>query len=178
MSGKSLLFFKYLKSTLSRQSWTNFGVEATKIRRLIMSNSCPSRSWTTPPASETRTAPAAKSQTWIPETNINFVKSCFFFVLYNSKHQSSSLINILLIDYNCAGKQDTITLFTYTSTFAFSQELHFIKHWTNSNIIFETSNEPEHIHLWVIEIKHPIIGFKRMNIESKGLSLNHSLNRL
>ena len=40
-----------------------------------------------------------------------------------------------------------------------------IRNRTNSNIIFWTSNELEHVHLLVIELEHPIFGFERSNIE-------------
>ena len=33
------------------------------------------------------------------------------------------------------------------------------------NIIFRTSNELEHVQLFVIELKHPIFGFEQTNIE-------------
>ena len=36
---------------------------------------------------------------------------------------------------------------------------------TNSNIIFQTSNELKHAHLLVIELELPIFGFEQTNIE-------------
>ena len=44
---------------------------------------------------------------------------------------------------------------------------HFIEHWLNSNIIFRTSNELKRVHLLMIELKNPIFGFERLDIEHK-----------
>ena len=41
----------------------------------------------------------------------------------------------------------------------------FIEHRTKLNIIFRTLNELEWVHIWVIELKHLIFGFKRTDIE-------------
>ena len=41
----------------------------------------------------------------------------------------------------------------------------FIEHRINSNIIFQTSNELERVHLLAIELEHHIFGFERSNIE-------------
>ena len=40
-------------------------------------------------------------------------------------------------------------------------------YWTDSNIIFWTSNVLEHVHLLSFEVEHPIFGFERMNIKNK-----------
>ena len=40
-------------------------------------------------------------------------------------------------------------------------EHHFIEHRTNSNNIFQTSNELDRVHLLVIEHEHTIFGFKQ-----------------
>ena len=49
-------------------------------------------------------------------------------------------------------------------------EHHFMKHRTNSNIIFRTLNELEHVHLLVIALEHPIFGFEGSNIERLALT--------
>ena len=44
-------------------------------------------------------------------------------------------------------------------------EHHFIGHLTNSNIIFQTLNELERVHVMMIKLERLNFGFERMNIE-------------
>ena len=60
-------------------------------------------------------------------------------------------------------------------------EQHFIEHQSNFNIIFQTSNELERIHLLMNELKHMDFGFQRTEIQTKRPLLdllNYSSNRL
>ena len=44
-------------------------------------------------------------------------------------------------------------------------EHHFMKHRTNSNTIFRTSNGLERVHLLMIELEYPIFCHKQSNIK-------------
>ena len=52
-----------------------------------------------------------------------------------------------------------------TSNLIGLQYIYLIFHQTDSNVIFRTSNKLEHVHLLVIELEHPILGFGRSNVE-------------
>ena len=69
----------------------------------------------------------------------------------------SSLNKLLSITVYCPINHFLVVVF----------QSHFTEHQTNSNIIFQTSNDLKHLHLLVIELKHPIFGFERSNINSK-----------
>ena len=57
------------------------------------------------------------------------------------------------------------TLENYSNIQWWVEEHHFIEHLTNSNIIFWTSNEHQHVRQLLMKLKHPIFGFERTDIE-------------